>query len=269
MNLASFVTTWMEPEAAQLMNENINVNLADQNVYPQCTELQHRCVNMIAHLFHAGDINKDAIGSATIGSSEGLMLGLLAMLGKWRVRERKRTGRDPLDDVGVDGKIRKPNYIVSASSHGTSFLLFICLFSHFLTNRKNVKSHSHILLTPRCCIHINSVSTYACLVTVLKFGRYFNVETRVVPFEQGIRHLTVEAVLSRIDENTIGIVSVVGTQLTGEVDDVQKIHDAVADYCQNTKKWDFVVPIHVDAASGGKYTISHYYSVVFIGLDNS
>lgn len=47
MNLASFVTTWMEPEADQLFREYQNINLADQNVYPQCTELQHRCVNML------------------------------------------------------------------------------------------------------------------------------------------------------------------------------------------------------------------------------
>ena len=206
MNLASFVTTWMEPEACQLFSEYQNINLADQNVYPQCTELQHRCVNMLAHLYHA-DVNDsdNAVGSATIGSSEGLMLGLLALLGKWRAREKQRTGRDPLDEVDEHGKIRKPNYIVSASSH----------------------------------------------VTVLKFGKYFNVETRVVPFENDIRHLTPDEVCKRIDENTIGIVCVIGTQLTGEVDNVREIHDRVEKYCLETKKWDFVVPFHIDGASGG------------------
>ena len=36
LNLASFVTTWMEPEAEKLITENLNKNFVDADEYPQC-----------------------------------------------------------------------------------------------------------------------------------------------------------------------------------------------------------------------------------------
>ncbi|CAA7053916.1 unnamed protein product [Microthlaspi erraticum] len=53
LNLASFVTTWMEPECDKLIMASINKNYVDMDEYPVTTELQNRCVNMIAHLFNA------------------------------------------------------------------------------------------------------------------------------------------------------------------------------------------------------------------------
>ncbi|KAJ3679578.1 hypothetical protein LUZ60_017589 [Juncus effusus] len=40
LNLASFVTTWMEPECDKLMIEAVNKNYADMDEYPVTTELQ-------------------------------------------------------------------------------------------------------------------------------------------------------------------------------------------------------------------------------------
>src|SRR5487761_1421679 len=53
LNLATFVTTWMEPEAEQLMAECSAKNMIDKDEYPQTAELERRCVNMLAHLWHA------------------------------------------------------------------------------------------------------------------------------------------------------------------------------------------------------------------------
>ncbi|KAL0462894.1 UNVERIFIED_CONTAM: Glutamate decarboxylase, partial [Sesamum latifolium] len=53
LNLASFVTTWMEPECDKLIMASVNKNYVDMDEYPVTTELQNRCVNMIAHLFNA------------------------------------------------------------------------------------------------------------------------------------------------------------------------------------------------------------------------
>ena len=53
MNLATFVTTWMEPEADKLFIEAIGKNYIDADEYPQSTEIQNRCVNMLARLFNA------------------------------------------------------------------------------------------------------------------------------------------------------------------------------------------------------------------------
>ncbi|GAH16611.1 unnamed protein product, partial [marine sediment metagenome] len=94
LNLASFVTTWMEPEAVKLLNENMHKNFIDHDEYPQTEVLHKRCVNMFARLFNAGEKNK-AIGAATIGSSEAIMLALLAHKWNWKKNRRKNESDKP------------------------------------------------------------------------------------------------------------------------------------------------------------------------------
>jgi len=78
LNLATFVTTWMEPEAKQLMAETLDKNMIDKDEYPQTAEIEKRCVNILADLWHVpGD--GDAVGTSTLGSSEACMLGGMAM----------------------------------------------------------------------------------------------------------------------------------------------------------------------------------------------
>lgn len=40
--MASFVTTWMEPQAVQLMTSALNVNMVDLDEYPSCTDIHNR-----------------------------------------------------------------------------------------------------------------------------------------------------------------------------------------------------------------------------------
>eukprot|EP00339_Tiarina_fusa_P010075 CAMPEP_0117009696 /NCGR_PEP_ID=MMETSP0472-20121206/8735_1 /TAXON_ID=693140 ORGANISM="Tiarina fusus, Strain LIS" /NCGR_SAMPLE_ID=MMETSP0472 /ASSEMBLY_ACC=CAM_ASM_000603 /LENGTH=476 /DNA_ID=CAMNT_0004712041 /DNA_START=118 /DNA_END=1548 /DNA_ORIENTATION=+ len=89
-NLASFVTTWMEPEAEELMMEGMKKNYIDFDEYPQTAELHNRCVTMLSHLFNAplGGDDKGT-GTGTIGSSEAIMLAGLAM--KWRWQKRRKS----------------------------------------------------------------------------------------------------------------------------------------------------------------------------------
>ncbi|VAI39317.1 unnamed protein product [Triticum turgidum subsp. durum] len=105
LNLASFVTTWMERECEKLIMASINKNYVDMDEYPVTTELQNRCVNMIAHLFHAplGE-SETAVGVGTVGSSEAIMLAGLAFKRKWQNR-RKAEGK-PFD---------KPNIVTGAN----------------------------------------------------------------------------------------------------------------------------------------------------------
>ena len=74
LNMATFVTTWMEPEADRLMAETFDKNMIDKDEYPQTAEIERRCVNIVADLFNAPD-GGDAVGVSTIGSSEAVMLG--------------------------------------------------------------------------------------------------------------------------------------------------------------------------------------------------
>src|ERR1700751_3975691 len=86
LNLATFVTTWMEPEAEQLMAECSPKNMIDKDEYPQTAVLEHRCVNILGHLWNAG--HEEAIGCSTTGSSEACMLGGMALLWRWRGQRR-------------------------------------------------------------------------------------------------------------------------------------------------------------------------------------
>ncbi|WP_420421116.1 glutamate decarboxylase [Simkania sp.] len=92
LNLASFVTTWMEPEAQKLITENLHKNFIDHDEYPQTEVIHERCVNMMARLFNAPE-DCNSIGTATIGSSEAIMLGLLAH--KWVWKRRAKPGAVP------------------------------------------------------------------------------------------------------------------------------------------------------------------------------
>jgi len=94
LNLATFVTTWMEPEAELLFAECSAKNMIDKDEYPQTAELERRCVNMIAHLWHAPE-DGEATGCSTTGSSEACMLAGLALLHRWRARTAHRGGDRP------------------------------------------------------------------------------------------------------------------------------------------------------------------------------
>ena len=82
-NLATFVTTWMEPEAQRLIAHNLHRNFIDHAEYPRTAEIEQRCIRMLSDLFHAPG---DATGARTQGSSEAIMLGGLSLKWNWRKR---------------------------------------------------------------------------------------------------------------------------------------------------------------------------------------
>ena len=89
-NLASFVTTYMEPECEELMRDAGRKNFIDIDEYPITYTMQQRCVNMLARLYRAPLAEKETgVGTACIGSSEAIMLATLAM--KWRWKEQRKS----------------------------------------------------------------------------------------------------------------------------------------------------------------------------------
>lgn len=190
LNLASFVTTWMEPEADRLMSECFSKNYIDQDEYPQTTEIQNRCVNMLARLYHAPR-ESTAVGTGTVGSSEAIMLAGLAL--KWKWRQRRQAQGRPTD---------RPNLVMG----------------------------------------------YNVQVVWEKFARYFDVEPRYVPLTEDRYVIDPEEALSLVDENTIGVVAILGSTYTGEYEPVAEIDALLA---QKNAETGWEVPIHVDAASGG------------------
>jgi glutamate decarboxylase len=188
LNLATFVTTWMEPEAAALMNESVDKNMIDKDEYPQTAEIERRCISILADLWNAPD-PAEAIGCSTTGSSEAAMLAGMALKRRWKAR----TGAGPE---------RKPNLVMGS----------------------NVQ------------------------VCWEKFCRYWDVEARLVPMEGERYHLDAESAVAHCDEDTIGVVAILGSTMDGSYEPVAQIAAALADYEQRTGTY---IPIHVDAASGG------------------
>ena len=198
LNLATFVTTWMDPEAEQLMAETFDKNMIDKDEYPATAAIEARCVSMVADLFHAENLRDDdaasAVGVSTVGSSEAVMLGGLAL--KWRWKQRiGGTDKDAW-------KTRTPNLVMGS----------------------NVQ------------------------VVWEKFCRYFDVEPRYLPMAEGRYVITPEQVLEAVDEDTIGVVGILGTTYTGELEPIAEICAAL-DRLEKEKGLD--IPVHVDAASGG------------------
>lgn len=103
LNLATFVTTWMEPEAHALMDACIDKNMIDKDEYPQTAELERRCVAMLARLWHA-PAESAATGCSTTGSSEAAMLAGMAMKRRWQHRRR---------GAGLDTD--RPNLVMGAN----------------------------------------------------------------------------------------------------------------------------------------------------------
>ncbi|BBZ26952.1 glutamate decarboxylase [Mycolicibacterium madagascariense] len=194
LNLATFVTTWMDPEAEKLMAETFDKNMIDKDEYPATAAIEQRCVCMVADLFHAEGLRDDdpssAIGVSTVGSSEAVMLGGLAMSWRWRKK------------VGDGWRQRKPNLVMGS----------------------NVQ------------------------VVWEKFCRYFDVEPIYLPMEEGRYVITPEQVVAAVNEDTIGVVAILGTTYTGELEPIAEICAALD---QLAADGGVDVPVHVDAASGG------------------
>jgi len=102
-NLATFVTTWMEPEAQRVIAENLHRNFIDHAEYPRTAEIEQRCIRMLADLFHAPG---ETTGARTQGSSEAIMLGALSL--KWNWRKRREAAGKPVD---------RPNLVFGGDVH--------------------------------------------------------------------------------------------------------------------------------------------------------
>jgi glutamate decarboxylase len=189
MNLATFVSTWMEPQAEKLMAECLDKNMIDKDEYPQTAALEVRCVEILSRLWHAPEA-AHATGCSTTGSSEAAMLGALALKRRWQ-KSRRDAGK-PAD---------RPNLVMG-------------------------------------------INVQVCWE---KFAKYWDVEMRLVPMEEDRFHLSAEEAVKLCDENTIGVVAVLGSTFDGSYEPVEEICAALDDF---EEREGIDIPVHVDGASG-------------------
>ncbi len=110
-NFATFCTTEMEKQADELMLEGLNTNAIDKSEYPRTAAMENYCVSMLGHLWGIPENEKfgdDFIGTSTVGSSEGCMLGGLSLLFTWKHRA-KAAGLD-VDDLHK----HRPNLVITS-----------------------------------------------------------------------------------------------------------------------------------------------------------
>ena len=189
LNVATFVSTWMEPQAEKLMAECFDKNMIDKDEYPQTAELESRCVAILSDLWHAPD-SEHPTGCSTTGSSEAAMLGGLALKRRWQKR-RAAEGK-PTDE---------PNLVMG-------------------------------------------INVQVCWE---KFANYWDVEMRLVPMEGDRFHLSADEAVKACDENTIGVVAILGSTFDGSYEPVAEICTALDAFQRET---GIDVPVHVDGASG-------------------
>ena len=189
MNLATFVSTWMEPQAEKLMAECLDKNMIDKDEYPQTAALEVRCVEILSRLWHAPEA-AHATGCSTTGSSEAAMLGALALKRRWQ--KRRRDAGKPAD---------RPNLVMG-------------------------------------------INVQVCWE---KFAKYWDVEMRLVPMDGDRFHLSAEEAVKLCDENTIGVVAVLGSTFDGSYEPVEQICAALDDF---EEREGLDIPVHVDGASG-------------------
>ena len=190
LNLATFVTTWMDDHANRIYAESYDKNMIDKDEYPSTAAVEEHCWRILADLWHAPQVDR-AMGCSTTGSSEACMLGGLAFKRRWQ-HARKDAGK-PAD---------RPNLVMSS----------------------------------------------AVQVCWEKFCNYFDVEPRFVPVSDQHPVFDGDDLEKYVDENTIGVVAIMGVTYTGLYEPVAKIAAAL-DAIQDATGLD--IPIHVDGASGG------------------
>jgi glutamate decarboxylase len=221
LNVASFVTTWMETEAEQLAYESINKNLVNVAEYAHTESIHQQVIAMTANLFHADLSGIDAhsgnesgmIGTTTVGSSEAVMLALLTH--KWNWNHRRGSGRSSKD---------RPHLIIGTHTHAC-----FAKFGRYF----DVEVIWVPLLPGDYAITAEQIRTI--------------LERRIADDPQVMEtcgYTQQEAGNRRVGELVIAVTCVVGTTYTGDIDDVEGINRVLVE-----GGWD--IPIHVDAASGG------------------
>lgn len=103
LNLATFVTTYMDDYATKLMNEAININYIDETEYPRIAVMNAKCINIMANLWNSPEKEIWKTGALALGSSEACMLGGVAAWLRWK-KKRIEDGK-PID---------KPNFVISS-----------------------------------------------------------------------------------------------------------------------------------------------------------
>ncbi|CCI41434.1 hypothetical protein ABG067_006833 [Albugo candida] len=165
MNLATFVTTYMEPEAEDLMVEGLRKNFIDLDEYPQTAEIHNRCVTILSNLYHAplgpGD---RGTGTGCVGSSEAIMLAGLALKRRWK--DRRIAAGLPYD---------KPNMVMGSNVQVCWHKM--CKYFEIEAREADVSEDCLVLTAERAVALVDENTIGVCAILGSTFnGEYENVK---------------------------------------------------------------------------------------------
>ncbi|KAJ1754955.1 glutamate decarboxylase gad1 [Coemansia sp. RSA 518] len=227
LNCATFLTTWMEPEAEKLIMENLGKNRVDIDEYEATERIHQRCLAHLHELW-SGEQGKDATGTVTVGSSEGIMLGGLAM--KWRWRQRRQA-------EGKDAS--RPNIVFGANAQVA--LEKTARYFDIESRLVPVSAESNFCLDTRKALEMideNTIGLYVILGSTYT-GHYENVEEMA-------------RLLDKLQEET-------GLDVPIHVDGASGAF--IAPFAHPDLRWDFRVPRVVSISTSG-----HKFGLTYPGI---
>lgn len=240
LNFATFVNTWVNDWAKRLATENLGKNFIDHEEYPQSNLVEKRIIWMLGKLygtqFNEHDTDPDTAtgyyGSATIGSSEAVMLGLIAHRKNWQTNNKKNPNRSPLD---------KPFIILS--THTQACWDKYCKYFDV----------GALYIEPEAKNNYGITGEQVKKLLETPIGEYQPINKNDPTIQQvceypdnypGLQTRTVGELVSAVG-------AVVGTTYAGRSDHVKEIDLVIDKYCQEHAGLNVDIPLHVDAASGG------------------
>ena len=152
LNLATFVTTYMDDYGTKLMNEAVGINYIDETEYPRVAVMCGRCINMVANMWNTPEKGDWKTGAVGIGSSEACMLGGVAAWLRWR--ERRKAEGKPYD---------KPNLVMS-TAYQVVWEKFCQLWQ--IEMRTVPITHEHITLDIDAALNMCDENTI-CIVPIM------------------------------------------------------------------------------------------------------
>ncbi|KAJ6771774.1 GLUTAMATE DECARBOXYLASE [Salix koriyanagi] len=240
LNLASFVTTWMEPECDKLIMDSINKNYVDMDEYPVTTELQ---ILLLALDAFSKNLKVHAYDALLFFSSS-----LTIEVRKLKFDFSAKGPPSPMNRcVNIiahlfNAPLGESEAAVGVGTVGSSEAIMLAglAFKRKWQNKRKAEGKPHD--------KPNIVTGANVQVCWEKFARYFEVELKEVKLSEDYYVMDPVKAVEMVDENTICVAAILGSTLNGEFEDVKLLNDLLVEKNKITG-WD--TPIHVDAASGG------------------
>ncbi len=282
LNLATFCNeAYSDPWGERVVHDSVKKNFIDHTEYPGTQLAERRCIRMLARELGAdfeeanpatvgAESEQGFYGTATIGSSEAVMLGLIAHKFIWNLKHRVLLDHQRELGIRVDPRDR-PVVLMSSQVHGCwdKFCRYYDAVSLYVECEG-----------PPYAVHDGRVFTEIMNTDIDDpDSRYAERIRTAIGYEPGSQEGRT------IGELVMAVGACVGTTFTGNSDDVPSIDDAVDDYCRaqneeysRRQQADFRrfyqetyrqlhpehaedgptriprlgdIPIHVDAASSG------------------